>query len=567
MKKNKNIVFLGLLNSLIVLLTFLITFYFLFRLSLHQQRERVEEIVKSQANLIEAVSKHNAVDHKNPAQETLGQVEDSLHLFGGFGNTGELVLAYLDDDKIVYRLIQRYPEKYKKPIPMGSDIAEPMQQALLMKSGSMVGKDYRGVRVLGAYEFIKFHKWGIVAKIDLAEIYTPLFKTGLVACGITIFMIILGTAIYMKITQSIAIKDQERENFIQNILNTVIDGIVTIDSRGIIQSVNNAMLQIFGYAESEMVGKNVNIIMPEPYCVDHDKYIESYLSTGKSKVIGIGRHVEGKRKGGEIFPMYLGVAELKTLDGIFFTGVCRDITKQKKAEIMQKEFISSVSHELRTPLTSIKGSLGLIKGGVGGEIPDQIAKLLEMTNRNTDSLLNLINDLLDFQKIDAGKIEIKYDLFLIDELVGMTVKRNMHFAQQFNVELEIKNKLEKQYNIITDKERFAQVLTNLISNAVKFSPENEKVIIEIEKRGGEILVHVKDLGPGVEPDFVPELFKQFSQATVKIQKMVGGTGLGLSIAKSLMKKIGGTLEYSPNSPSGSCFTIIIKESHTRFNAP
>ncbi|MDP1898146.1 MAG: PAS domain S-box protein, partial [Sulfurimicrobium sp.] len=161
------------------------------------------------------------------------------------------------------------------------------------------------------------------------------------------------------------------ETRIRTLVDTIVDGIIVIDAKGSIQTLNPAAVRLFGYAPDEVQGKNVKMLMPEPYAHEHDGYLHNYLSTGKKKIIGIGREVTGLRKDGSTFPMELSVSEMEVDGERLFNGIVRDITERKKTERLKSEFVSTVSHELRTPLTSIRGSLGLVAGGVAGELSPQ----------------------------------------------------------------------------------------------------------------------------------------------------------------------------------------------------
>ncbi|MEE8352025.1 MAG: CHASE domain-containing protein, partial [Rhodospirillales bacterium] len=165
---------------------------------------------------------------------------------------------------------------------------------------------------------------------------------------------------------------------VQAIVENIFDGIITINDLGIIKSINSAVESIFGYTKEQLIGQNVKILTPEPHQTKHDTYLQDYLATGHAKIIGIGREVEGLRANGSKFPMELEVAELWLGDKRLFLGVVRDITERKEVEMAKTEFVSTVSHELRTPLTSIKGSLGLIRSGTTGELPEKMQSMLDI---------------------------------------------------------------------------------------------------------------------------------------------------------------------------------------------
>jgi PAS domain S-box-containing protein len=172
----------------------------------------------------------------------------------------------------------------------------------------------------------------------------------------------------------------------QAILNNVLEAIITIDMHGIVLSANAAAVSMFGYSLQEMLGKNVNQLMPDAHARAHDGYIDAYLKTGIEHVLGKGREVQGKHKSGTIFPMHLAVSDVRLPHTRYFVGVCRDISEQKATEKLKNEFISIVIHELRTPLTSISASLGLLKGGIGGQLPDKARNLIDIAHNNAARL-------------------------------------------------------------------------------------------------------------------------------------------------------------------------------------
>jgi PAS domain S-box-containing protein len=170
----------------------------------------------------------------------------------------------------------------------------------------------------------------------------------------------------------------DSEQRITAIVDHIFDGIVTIDAAGIIQWTNRAALELFGYESDALIGRNVSILVPQPFAGDHDGFIRNYLETGQAKIIGIGREVEGQRSDGSKFPMELQIAAIQFKGKQLFLGVTRDITERKEMDRLKSEFVSTVSHELRTPLTSIRGALGLVSSGAFGELPEKAARMVEL---------------------------------------------------------------------------------------------------------------------------------------------------------------------------------------------
>lgn len=352
---------------------------------------------------------------------------------------------------------------------------------------------------------------------------------------------------------------RDRENRVQAIVQTVVDGIVTIDDKGAIETFNPAAQRIFGYAEQEVSGRNIKMLMPEPYHSGHDGYLHSYMSTGKAKVIGIGREVTGRRKDGTTFPMDLAVSEMQVAGRRMFTGIVRDITERKRVDQMKSEFVSTVSHELRTPLTAIRGSLGLISGGVVGEMPEQAKAMLNIASNNTERLLMLINDILDIQKIEAGKMAFRFENVELMPLLERTVSDLGTYAEQRRVSFEITHRVE-DVHVYADRERLMQVLANLMSNAAKFSPPDSKVEIACARhQDGRVRVSVTDFGPGIPEAFKSRIFQPFSQSDASDTRDKGGTGLGLAITKAIVDKHGGQIAFITREGIGTTFYIELPE--------
>lgn len=242
------------------------------------------------------------------------------------------------------------------------------------------------------------------------------------------------------------------------------------------------------------------------------------------------------------------------------TGVSRDITEQKEVERMKNEFISVISHELRTPLTSIRGSLGLISSNALGVLPEKVNGLLNIANNNTIRLINLINDILDLEKIKAGKMTFAYGEYDVMSLVEETIKANEDYARQYDVRYEIKKRLDNAF-VNVDKDKFIQVLTNLLSNAAKFSFPNEVVNILVERKKSLISVSVSNKGNGIPEDSYSKIFESFSQVDSSDARKKGGTGLGLSISKSIIQKMGGNIGFTSKVNDFTTFYFDLPEIH------
>jgi PAS domain S-box-containing protein len=352
--------------------------------------------------------------------------------------------------------------------------------------------------------------------------------------------------------QSDALANREQE--LQAILDTAVDAIITIDRDGLIAGVNPAVQRLFGYAPSELIGRNVSVLMPSPDRELHDGYLAAYERTGHRKVIGIGREVSARRKDGSTFPADLAVSELNLRGSRGFTGVIRDLSERKRIERLESEFVSTVSHELRTPLTSVRGALGLIAGGVTGELPSQAKAYVDIALSNTERLVRLINDILDLEKIESGNLEIRWQVCKLAGLLEQVIAANDAFGGSYQVTLALLDDIP-DVDVVVDEDRFNQVLTNLISNAVKFSPAGRAVELSVVMRGARVRVNVRDYGSGIPEEFCGRIFQRFAQADGSDRRRKGGTGLGLSIAKSLIEGMRGEIGFEAPEGGGTRFFV------------
>ncbi|MCH8157301.1 MAG: response regulator, partial [Nitrospinae bacterium] len=283
------------------------------------------------------------------------------------------------------------------------------------------------------------------------------------------------------------------EASLKAVVNYMVDGLIEIDEKGLVRAFNPAAEKLFGYFPDEVIGKNVRMLMPEPYAAEHDGYIEKYLSTGKAKIIGMGRDVEGKRKDGSTFPCFLSIGEIATESGRSFVGTLQDMTERKrteeellsakekaeKANHAKSEFLSSMSHELRTPLNAILGFSQLLEMDTKSPLDDNQRSNLKHITSSGNHLLNLINEILDLSMIESGHLSLSFENIDLAQLVEEIVQLTQPLAKK--VEVSLVNDLDsaKGLYVFADRVRLKQVILNLISNAIKYNRRQGAVTLSV----------------------------------------------------------------------------------------
>lgn len=356
---------------------------------------------------------------------------------------------------------------------------------------------------------------------------------------------------------------RDSEGRMRAIVDSASDAIVVIDELGCIQSFNLAAERIFGYTAQEVFGKNVSELMPEPYRSEHAAHMKHYIATGEGRVIGKVLEFTGQRKDGTLFPLELAVTRIAIKEKIMFTGIVRDITERQKVDRMKHEFVSTVSHELRTPLTSIRGSLGLIVGGVMGEVSTEVQHLVGIAYSNSERLVRLINDILDIEKIESGKIAMTLQTQPVMPLIEQALEANLGYGEQYGVSFELVSR-PTELSVNVDADRFMQVMANLLSNAAKFSLKGGVVRVDVGVQFGQVRVSVSDQGSGVPVAFRDKIFQKFTQADASDTRQKGGTGLGLAICKALVECMHGTMGFDSEIDSGTTFYFdlpLVRDGH------
>jgi PAS domain S-box-containing protein len=350
---------------------------------------------------------------------------------------------------------------------------------------------------------------------------------------------------------------RDNPGYLSAVLDTAADGIVTISVDGTIESFNREAERIFGYTAGELLGRNVQVLVPDEHRDRHPSYIERYLATGVSRIIGVGRETIGRRKDGGEFPVSVSVSEVRIGDRLAFSAIVQDITERKRQEQELIEnaraksvLLSSLSHELRTPLTAILGFVQLLRREAA--LTEVQREDIQTIEQSAHHLLELISDVLEVQKMEAGYIKLNredFDLIhTMESLVAMFLPRAE--AKHLALRLEIDPNVPRY--VTGDSRRLRQVLINLLSNAVKYT-DRGAIVLTLARGGKLTRFGVRDTGRGIQARDLPDLMKPFRQAAIAHE----GTGLGLSISKGLVEIMGGGLEVTSEPGAGSEFFFSI----------
>jgi len=336
------------------------------------------------------------------------------------------------------------------------------------------------------------------------------------------------------------------------ILESAKDGIISLNPSGTIESMNVAASRMFGYEPGELTRRDVGLLFE---MAPDRGAVETFLKRLRLRSAE-GRIDEfmARRRDGSRMPCEVAISPMELATGTFYVAVVRDVSERKQIEQMKIEFVSTVSHELRTPLTSIAGSLGLIAGGVGGQLSDRASRLVNIALDNSKRLVRLINDILDIEKIESGKMRFELREVLLQPFLEQAIAANQGFAEEHSVELELDN-VPHGAAVMADSDRLMQVITNLLSNAAKFSPAGECVRVSVHPLDRRWRIDVADQGGGIPEPFRKRVFEKFAQADSSDTRAKGGTGLGLSIVREIVTRLGGDVSFDTADGLGTVFHV------------
>ena len=381
------------------------------------------------------------------------------------------------------------------------------------------------------------------------------------------------------------------------IIDNAIDGIITIDNRGLVASINPSACKLFGYDSDEVIGSNISKLMPNPYRDEHDKYLTRYQHTGNPHIIGIGREVSGLKKDGSIFPFRLGVSEVKFNDTVKYCGFIHDLTKEKEAEAriveyaaeleklvedrtaalrnivkaledakaevslsLEKEkelsqlksrFVSMASHEFRTPLSSVQLSASLIEKYALSFDNTNIIRHVNKIKNSVGNLTGILNDFLSLEKLEAGKTEATFSRFDLVKLAEEIIEEMQMIAKQNQSIIYQHTGISSMVNL--DQNLLKNCVFNLVANAIKYSGENTFIEFNTEVTDTHCIITVKDNGIGIPENDQKHMFEPFFRA--HNTGNIPGTGLGLNIVARYTQLMNGIVHFESTQNKGTLFTI------------
>lgn len=348
------------------------------------------------------------------------------------------------------------------------------------------------------------------------------------------------------------------ESRFRNLFDEAPIGYHELDAEGRITNINQTALRLLGYEMDDLKGQSIaDFLIDRRASAESGQQCISFLELTSSGSIFEGSF---RKKDGSLLPVLMEIKSLENHHGdvMGFRGTIQDNSEREAVQRLKDEFVSVLSHELRTPLTSIRASLGLLAEGIVGEMTDQAQNMLQIASRNTDRLVRLINDVLDIERIESGQITMERQICDAEDLMEQAAEAMKDLAKSSKVTLSV---LAQPISIYSDPDRIVQVFTNLLGNAVKFSPEGGTVWLSVEQQEGQSIVFkVRDEGRGVPEDKFDSIFERFKQVDSSDSRDKGGTGLGLAICKSIVEQHGGRISVESTFGEGSTFAFTLPPS-------
>jgi len=377
------------------------------------------------------------------------------------------------------------------------------------------------------------------------------------------------------------------ERRFRDLLEAAPDAIIEVDRDGRIVLLNRVTERMFGYTRDELLNRSVDLLIPEDLRGTHGMHRAGYWNHPQTRPMGSGLSLQGQRRDGTRFPVEISLSPVKSEEGFRVTAVIRDTTERNQADDkfraiqerytrelsatnrelelrnqeieranrLKSEFLASMSHELRTPLHTVIGFSELLAEELEGPLNEKQKRFVSHIHKDSLHLLDLINDVLDLSKIEAGRVELHPELFDINQAVDETLASIR--PQGASKRIRVEKHIEEPVMVEADRVRFKQILYNLLSNAVKFTPEGGHVIVTADSDDGVARITVSDTGIGIPASEHETVFDKFYQVSPTTKGVREGTGLGLAITKHLVEQHGGTISVESEPGKGSRFSFTI----------
>ena len=346
------------------------------------------------------------------------------------------------------------------------------------------------------------------------------------------------------------------ERLFRGLLEAAPDAMVIVDQHGLIVLVNVRVEEWFGYQRTELVGRHVEMLVPERFAGLHVAFRSGYVAAPRTRPMGLAGDLRARRKDGSEFPVEISLAPLETPDGLLVSAAVRDITERRRtqedADRIKDEFFATVSHELRTPLTSMLGYSELMADLE--ELSPQGRRFLQVITRSAERELRLVDDLLTLVAIEDSGLSIRPFMLDLEGVVRDAVEAARPRADEVDVDLSLEIP-GFPVQVEVDRDRVGQAIDNLLSNAIKFTPAGGQVRVRLRTRGRFAEIEVADSGNGIRDDDADRIFERLYRSGSAVAQQVPGAGLGLTIAQAIVKAHNGSIGLIRSDESGSTFRM------------